>query len=72
MFSVAQKQKISDAVQKILRDTLHPELPKNREISFNLHVDGDADWSWADIRNNGAFSSDNPPSVNPHNEREVL
>ena len=64
MFSVRQKREISEAVQKILRETNHPELPKG-EISFNLHVKGAADWSWADILNNGAISK---PSVNPHNE----
>ena len=41
MFSVRQKQEISAAVQKILRDTNHPELPDG-EISFELHVDGAA------------------------------
>jgi len=66
MFSVDQKRDISDAVQKILRATHHPELPSNSgEIKFMLHVDGAESWSWADIRNNGAVSS---PSVNPHNE----
>ncbi len=52
MFSIAEKRQISDAVQKILRETNHPELPSG-EISFTLHVDGAADWSWADIKNNG-------------------
>ncbi|MEE8598503.1 MAG: hypothetical protein V3S69_03140 [Dehalococcoidales bacterium] len=66
MFSVNQKRDISDAVQKILRATHHPELPGDGdEISFNLHVDGAESWSWADIRNNGAVGN---PGVNPHNE----
>jgi hypothetical protein len=65
MFSVKQKREIADAVQKILRDTGHPELPKG-EINFYLHVDGAEAWSWADIRNNGAVPV---PDVNPHNER---
>ena len=64
MFSVRQKREISDAVQKILRDTGHPELPEG-EIKFLLHVDGAESWSWADIRNNGACPS---PDINPHNE----
>ena len=38
MFSVEQKRAISNAVQKILRDTNHPELPAG-EIKFKLHVD---------------------------------
>ena len=65
MFSVQQKRDISDAVQKILRATNHPELPTDREISFALHVDGAESWSWADILNNGAVTE---PGMNPHNE----
>ena len=66
MFSVEQKRGISNAVQTILRSTKHPELPTTGEISFLLHVDGAADWSYADIKNNGAVGD---PGVNPHNER---
>lgn len=65
MFSIQQKRDISDAVQKILRATSHPELPREGEVSFNLHVDGAESWSWADIQNNGAVGT---PGVNPHNE----
>lgn len=65
MFSLRQKREISDAVQKILRDTGHPELPVG-EIEFQLHVQGARGWSWADIRNNGAVPN---PGINPHNER---
>lgn len=64
MFSVAQKRQIADAVQKILRDTNHPELPQG-EIAFHLHVNGAESWSWADIKNNGAVKN---PGVNPWNE----
>ena len=67
MFSVRQKREISEAVQKILRDTNHPELPKEGEIEFFLRVNGTADWSWADIRNNGAVPK---PNINPHNEMQ--
>ena len=56
MFSVIQKREISEKIQKILRDTKHPELPKG-EIEFNLHVEGAEDWSWTDIRNNGSRQS---------------
>ena len=66
MFSVQQKRDISDAVQKILKDTNHPELPEG-EINFQLHVDGAANWSWADIQNNGAITN---PNINPHNEAQ--
>lgn len=64
MFSVRQKRDISDKLQKMLRDTHHPELPDG-EIQFNLHIVGSTPMSWADINNNGAVVE---PSVNPHNE----
>ena len=67
MFSVQQKREIADAVQKILRATNHPELPKTGEIRFKLHVDGAEKWSWADIVNNGAVSV---PGINPWNEMQ--
>jgi hypothetical protein len=66
MFSVRQKREIADAVQKILRDTNHPELPRG-EIVFRLHVKGAESWSWADIRNNGSVGL---PAVNPWNEKQ--
>lgn len=66
MFSVRQKREISDAVQKILRKTDHPELPKG-EIKFHLHVEGAESWSWADIKNNGSVQN---PSINPWNEKQ--
>jgi len=66
MFSVKQKREISDAVQAILRATNHPELPSG-EIAFQLHVEGAAAWSWADIENNGSVPS---PDFNPHNEAQ--
>jgi hypothetical protein len=65
MFSVQQKREISDAVQKILRSTMHPELPTSGEVSFTLHVNGAEEWSYADIKNNAAVGD---PGVNPHNE----
>ncbi len=68
MFSVAQKREIADKVQKILRETGHPELPQYGEISFSLHVCGAESWSWADIRNNAAVDK---PHVNPWNEEQV-
>ncbi len=66
MFSVREKREISEKVQQILRETKHPELPKE-EITFSLRVNGAESWSWADIRNNGTVIH---PSVNPHNEHQ--
>ncbi len=67
MFSVQQKRDIADAVQKILRATNHPELPKG-EIHFTLDVKGAEDWSWAHIQNNGTVTN---PGVNPWNEMQA-
>ena len=64
IFSIRQKREIAEAVQKLLRDTDHPELPEG-EITFLLHVEGAEPWSWADIRNNAAVIN---PTANPHNE----
>lgn len=66
MFSVRQKREISDAIQKILRDTNHPELPEG-EITFHLHVEGAETWSWANIKNNGSIDN---PGINPWNESQ--
>ncbi len=66
MFSVRQKREISEAVQRILRETNHPELPAS-EISFTLSVKGAEAWSWAEIHNNGAVDD---PIPNPHNEAQ--
>jgi hypothetical protein len=68
MFSVEQKRKIADEVQKILRETNHPELPKG-EIQFSLHIDGAESWSWADIKNNGSVLK---PGVNSWNELQAM
>ena len=68
MFSVKQKRTISDKVQKILRETNHPELPQApKEIQFSLHVDGAEIWSWADIKNNCSVVN---PQTNPWNEKQ--
>jgi len=68
MFSMAQKRSISDAIQKILRETNHPELPAG-EIQFHIHIKGAEEWSWANITNNGTAVN---PGVNPFNERQAL
>lgn len=56
MFSPEVKKQIANAVQEILRNTNDSELPEG-EIEFNLYVLGKESWSWANIRNNGAISS---------------
>lgn len=68
MFSVRQKRQISEKIQKILRDTNHPELPEG-EIQFYIRVKGAHTFSWAEIKNNGQIIN---PSINPHNEAQDL
>lgn len=67
MFSVAQKREIAEKIQQILRETNHPELPKE-EISFDIMIRGAEIWSWAHIKNNGAVKD---PQVNLWNESQA-
>lgn len=64
MFSVREKRALARKIQSVLRSTGHPELPQG-EIEFTLHVKGAEEFSFAEIKNNGAVVT---PSVNPHNE----
>jgi len=66
MFSVKQKRDIAEKVQEVLRETNHPELPEG-EIQFELLVQGQAQWSFGQISNNGAVKK---PSVNARNEAQ--
>ena len=68
MFSVKQKQFIASQVEKMLLGLDHPEMPKEKPM-FTLHIDGKEEWSWADIKPNWTFGIDNPPSINPFNEK---
>ena len=72
MFSIAEKKKIAEAVEKVLLELRHPEMPETR-ANFRLHVNGKEDWSFADILPNWTFEAI-PPKANPWNEvaREVL
>ncbi len=63
MFSTEEKRDISNKIQKILRETNHPELPEG-EIVFSIRVEGKESWSWDEIKNNGSVTI-----VNPWNER---
>jgi len=65
MFSIRQKREIAQAVQEILRNTQHPELPKD-EIQFTLEVKGAESWSWAIIKNNSVVTDTS--NANPFNK----
>jgi len=69
MFSVEEKRKIAGAIQKVLLELKHPEMP-SRKPSFKLHVSGKESWSWADIEPNWIYDDGHKkPSVNPFNEK---
>lgn len=73
MFSVAEKRQLAAAIEKLLLDLKHPEMPTTKPV-FKLHVDGKDLRSWADIEPNWIFDEGKPMGVNPFNEvaREVL
>lgn len=70
MFSMEQKRKIAAAVEKILLDLDHTEMPTERPI-FILHVEGKESWSWANINPNWTFDENNKPGINPWNEINI-
>ncbi len=68
MFSVAEKKMIAQKVEELLLSLNHPEMPKEKLV-FKLHVDGEEDWSWADIEPNWVFNDKHKTvAVNPFNE----
>lgn len=66
MFSVEEKRKIAAAVEAVLLEIKHPEMPTERP-SFHLHVDGAESWSWADIDPNWLYD-EHPTTPNSWNE----
>lgn len=72
MFSIEEKKKIAEAVEKVILELNHPEMPKEKP-TFTLHIKGKESWSWADIVPNWAFG-DQKPKGRLWNEisREVL
>ena len=73
MFSIEEKKQIAAAVEKVLLDLRHPEMPTEKPV-FHLHVDGKESWSWADIKPNWTFDGKEAQPLNPWNEiaRDVL
>ena len=56
MFSMAEKRKIAEAVEKVLLEIGHHEMPTECP-KFKLHVDGKESWSWADIEPNWKYEN---------------
>ena len=57
MFSLAEKKRIAEAVEKVLLEIAHPEMPTERP-EFKLHVDGKKSWSRADIDPNWKYENE--------------
>jgi len=51
VFSVKEKRKIAEEIEKLLLNLDHPEMPKDKPV-FKLRVDGKESWSWAEIEPN--------------------
>jgi len=64
MFSVTEKRKIAEEVERLLLELNHPEMPQEKP-SFSLHVDGEESGSWADIKPNWTYDEKNSPGINP-------
>lgn len=73
MFSMEEKKKIADAVEKVLLELNHPEMPKEKP-NFTLLVKGKEEWSYAEIKPNWTFGPNNPVTGRLWNEiaRESL
>lgn len=68
MFSVEQKRKIAEIIEKALLELNHPEMP-GENPQFKLHVDGKEEWSFADIEPNWIFDDGHKEAgVNAFNE----
>lgn len=68
MFSVGEKRFIAAAVEKILLELGHPEMP-GQKPKFELMVTGKEAWSWAKIEPNWVFDDGQKEmGINPWNE----
>ena len=61
MFSREEKMKISGAIEKMLLELNHPEMPTEKP-NFTLHVNGKEGWSWADIEPNWHYEDVKAPT----------
>ena len=70
MFSVAEKQKIAQVIENVLKEINHPEI-NNQKPCFHLAVVGKEPWSFAEIHPNHEPVQAEP---NPWNEivRDIL
>ena len=62
MFSREQKTMIAGMVEVLLMSLQHSEMPMNK-ARFILHVDGESEWSWANIRDKDSTSEPVPDNL---------
>jgi hypothetical protein len=68
MFSVAEKQRIAQVIEDLLREINHPEMDIT-DIRFTLKVEGKELWSWAEIVPNRLATPNPNPIAAYWNER---
>ena len=71
MFSREEKTNIATAIEKLLLDLDHPEMPKKRP-SFQLHVEGKEKWSWAVINPNWSYTNTEPTTSHWNEEARTI
>ena len=71
MFSLQEKQKIANEIEKLLLSFNHPEMPLERP-KFELHIEGKEDWSLADIKPNWTFDGAYKTSFWNENARYLI
>ena len=69
MFSVEDKKKIAAAIETVLLEIGHPEMPDEKPY-FEIHIDGKESWSFADIKPNWFYNEQGSPK-NPNSWNEV-
>lgn len=72
MFSTKEKQMIAEAIEKVLLEINHPEMPTERP-EFKLYVEGKESWSWAEIEPNWKYENVAPKTTEwNENARYIL
>ena len=59
MFSIKEKQMISQKIEELLLSLDHPEMSKEKPM-FELHINGKEKWSWAHIVPKWTFEDTQP------------
>jgi len=71
MFSIEEKAGIAAAVEKLLLDLDHPEMPREKP-NFSLRVGGKEGWSWAIIEPNWKYIGTKPTTSHWNEEARTI